>query len=128
MTEQTRERTERDELLDLYSDLHKSARGFRPHNDEWNVFISMSTEQLRERVREMGEESTRACEFEEEQEKARIAAFESHIKKMMDDHNIDRETAMRWDQQALGLERDIHFYGLMMYEEQYGLPSGYFAD
>jgi len=53
--------------------------------------------------------------------------FEAHLSTLMQTHGIDRDTAIRWDLDAMGLSKDdLDFYGLGFYAYQHGLKTNYF--
>jgi hypothetical protein len=67
-----------------------------------------------------------SIEAETANEAANAVAFEAHIGKLMADFGIDRETAIRWDIQALGITEDVQVFGMCVYGYEHGLPYGYF--
>lgn len=79
-------------LIELYSDFHKDAYGFRPRYD----YPSFSLEDLEadyERFESLCESNHR--EEEEANERA-IASFEARVQSVIDIGAGDRETALRW--------------------------------
>ena len=113
MTETTREG-----MLDLWSDLHKDAYGFRPR--DWDRVKALSDEA-------MGLEFDRMCKTLEEneayeriQQEAAKAKFELTLAELVSAGAGTRETAIRWLQDAHGAEHDIGYL-----EYQLGLPYHY---
>ena len=98
---------------ELYiSDLHKEARGWRCRIDfndgQWTkAKVDSFYDSL---IEEVGI----AAADEKRQESDALVAFNNHIAKLMDDHGISQEDAIRWDVQAengeILTERDADYY------------------
>lgn len=100
------EKFDRNEWLPIMSDMSKDATGTRLRWD----YESMSDEKLQQTVNyfmDLIEESNKR-----DAEEAAFAkfAYVNHINDMMKTHNIDRNTAIRWDKQAMGVDSDNDEY------------------
>lgn len=112
----------------IASDLHKDAYGFRPSQGTWARWKAMSEAELTA-------EWDRLCrdlDAEVDRENAAFAAaevaFEAHIAKLTADYGISRETAIRWDMDAMGIDaEDTQFYGMDWYGHHHGLRMNYFG-
>jgi hypothetical protein len=114
---------ERAHLLDMISTLHKNIHNVRPPS---GMFINLSMDELRKAYAQYGvDNQAHMDEYKNEQAEV-VASFEAEIAKSMSDHNIDRDTAIRWDVDAHGLKEDVEHYGLEYYGTDRGLPYGYF--
>lgn len=111
----------RDSLLAYISDAHKDAYGFRP-SSSWERYKEMSIEDLRKEADHLSEAVGEAIDLENQQKQVAIDRFEAMISKMMTDFGIDRETAIRWDIDAM----DVGPYGMDYYAYKHGLPYNYF--
>jgi hypothetical protein len=83
----------------LLSDHHKDAFGFRPsqftYDREWWTSEQLKTEHMRL------SEIIRANETEEARSQARCLVMHvDHLTGLMQEHNVDRATALRWDFEA----------------------------
>ena len=80
-------------LIQIYSDFHKDAYGFRPRGINYHEF---SLEELEEDFASF----EAICESNDKQEKAHdermIAKFEARVQSVIDMGAGDRETALRW--------------------------------
>jgi hypothetical protein len=87
------ELTERERMLQVYSDFHKDAYGFRPRHINYYDF---TTEQLKadfDHFREVCDENAR---LEEIAEAKAVAEFKAQIQRLIDMGAGDEETALRW--------------------------------
>lgn len=107
--------TERNELLSLYSDLYKDARGFRPRGIDQNV----SVEELRLMVEDITAEAQRAAEEYRAAAATAVLKFESLITTLIAAGAGSRVTAIRWLIEA-GESRDMSDL-----EWEFDLPMGY---
>lgn len=82
------ERTELQELQDLYSDLHKDLYGCRP-----NTLISSNIEFLQERIADMSAEIQTYEDIERDAEERRFVLWEKRISEMMETHSISKARA-----------------------------------
>ena len=87
----------RQNLLVIYSDMHKDAYGFRP-----SFFTGMSTEELVSDIEYFGKLIDANLAQEAIAEKAAIDALEARLASYMEMGAPDRATAMRWELEALG--------------------------
>lgn len=84
---------------ELYiSDLHKDAHGWRCridfNNGQWT---KESIDKFYDRLQT---ELVYTMEEEQQQEYASLLAYKAHIAKLMTEHNLTMEDAIRWDIQA----------------------------
>ena len=84
--------SKREALLQIYSDYHKDAYGFRPRYD----YSSYSLEQLEADFARFGQMISEAAEAEASDERAAVAAFKSTIRTLIEVGAGDEETALRW--------------------------------
>jgi hypothetical protein len=87
----------RQNLLAIYSDMHKDAYGFRP-----SFFTHMSTEELVSDMEYFGMLIDANLAQEAIAEKAAIDALEARLASYMEMGAPDRATAMRWELDAQG--------------------------
>lgn len=104
----------------LFSDLHKEVYGFRPVQDQYNVWLSMSLIELEIEHGFLLEALERSQDDERSREQAAVAKFEARMTELLSSGARDRATAVRWLQQAHGAEDDIGYL-----EYQLGLPYHY---
>jgi len=85
--------TKRESMIQIYSDFHKDAYGFRPQGVNYSEF---SLEELEEDFASFKS----LCESNERDEEARCeyasAEFEKRVEAVIDMGAGDRETALRW--------------------------------
>ena len=108
VAETTSNVSDRDDLISYISDGYKDAHGFRPRHFN---FASMSMEEL-EKLADRVEQDVRESMEEEEAADARAKAdFEAQIESFIANGAADRETAIRWMLDAVGLsdERDAEY-------------------
>jgi hypothetical protein len=87
----------------------------------------MTIEELRAEADSLSEAVGRAIDEEREREKFAAARFETHISEIIASGAKDRETAIRWDMDALGVtQEEIDFYGMDWYGYHHGLAHHYF--
>jgi urocanate hydratase len=122
------ERTEREELFSYISDAHKDARGYRPRDWQWAEWTPLSTEELKKVAEDLSAEVHAEIEHERAVQKLAAERFEAHITNIISTGAKDRETAIRWDIQGLGLENDVKWYGMDAYCFHYNLPYSYFKE
>jgi hypothetical protein len=84
---------ERNDLLNIMSDMHKDAYGFRPRNINYAAFTDAELDAEADRLQEVIEESIK---LEAVREEADLEAFGALIKKTIALGAGDRETALRW--------------------------------
>jgi hypothetical protein len=85
--------SKREALLQIYSDYHKDAYGFRPRYCDYSAY---SLEQLEADFARFGEEISEASEAEARAEREAAAAFQSTILSLIEVGAGDEETALRW--------------------------------
>ena len=94
----------------IVSDLHKDAYGYRPTTGWWAEWKTMSPEQKQEewvRLIDLMEENQAA----EQRAQARAYdAWNGRITRLMQELNISRATALRWDIDADVIDGDIGYY------------------
>jgi hypothetical protein len=84
--------SKREALLQIYSDVHKDAYGFRPRYD----YSAYSLEQLEADFARFGQMISEATEAEALAELGAVAAFKSTIRTLIEVGAEDEETALRW--------------------------------
>jgi hypothetical protein len=84
--------SKREALLQIYSDYHKDAYGFRPRYD----YYSYSLEQLEADFARFAQMISEAAEAEARDERAAVAAFQAAIQNTIQIGAGDEETALRW--------------------------------
>ena len=118
--------SQRDEMLQYLYEAHRDAYNHRPLPSTIAAWKAMSDIELSRECDIMSNDVHNAIEDQRQQESNAAIIFESHITKMMNDHNIDRETAIRWDIDALGITEDVKHYGMDYYAHHHGLYYLYF--
>jgi hypothetical protein len=113
-----------DDSYVAFAEAHKDVFHYRP-TMEW--LRSLSDEDYKIECDLLSMEASRQAE-EERADYARAAqSFEAHIRTMMNMNGIDRDTAIRWDFDAMGLTNDdLDFYGLGHYAYLHNLKTTYF--
>ena len=92
------------------SDLHKDAYGYRPSQGWWTEWKAMTPKQKQE------EWNFLCCLMEENEQAERRAqaraydAWDGRITRLMQELNISRATALRWDIDAYMTDDDIGYY------------------
>ncbi len=84
---------ERNDLLNIMSDMHKDAYGFRPRNINYAAFTDAELDAEADRLQEVIEEEIKLDQLRQE---ADLEAFGALIKKTIALGAGDRETALRW--------------------------------
>jgi hypothetical protein len=102
----------------IFSDLFKDVNGFRPrgtlHEFNSKAEFDLAFERLQVRLDEQQEE-------QKEIDAHSIRAYNARIASLMQDHSIDRATAVRWDMEAEGADgQDMDYYLFLVH-----LPYGY---
>lgn len=117
------ERTEREELLSIISDVYKDAYGFRPRG----LYTTHTVEELRFTLKELSKAADAQMELEREREAACAVAFEKRISDLIATGAGNRETAIRWDKSTWADgDGNIDHIDDGYYEYLNGLPYGYF--
>lgn len=85
----------------ILSDLHKDALGYRPSGDYWSYWKALT-------VAQKNKEWNHLCDTLEEEHKRMLEENErarkewsAYIQGIADANGVSRETAIRWDMQAL---------------------------
>jgi hypothetical protein len=115
--------TEHEELLSIYSDVHKEATGYRPGENQWIAVEAMSLDELKEEMKflEFVAQDERAREVAAE--KSAIMDLRETVASLMSEHGIDQATAYRWLIQAeLSSESDSIDVGYFLWS--YGCGCG----
>jgi hypothetical protein len=115
---------ERAELLDIIGMLHKNMHNVKPTPGR---FTDLSLEELRAVYSRYSAENAVYMEEYNNERDVAVAQFESEIERLMQEHQIDRATAVRWDVDASGLTDDVENFGIEYYEDMRGLPHGHIA-
>lgn len=100
--------SERDELLQMYSDVHKDAYGFRPR--DYDRVKALSLDELRAEMDYLGKVAME--EYEREQAAEKEAAFNLGVavEALAQDQGVSVGTAWRWMMQAEDLENDLEHF------------------
>jgi hypothetical protein len=96
----------RQNLIAMISDRSRDAYGCRVRRD----YTGYSNEEL---VAELDSFDRVAQQVEAEDEAREARAFvrwTNHVANLMEDHGVDRITAIRWDRAAMGAEDDFGYY------------------
>jgi hypothetical protein len=97
---------ERNEMLNLMSDLSKEAYGFRVRKD----YTNCSDDEIQADWNYYHETATRRWTEEARQEAAALAEWKARINQLCADHGIKRHTAVKWDMEAMDNEEDFEHY------------------
>lgn len=93
----------------MMRDMYKDVYGSRPGVDQMNAWKAMTDEEFGLEIdyldRMVGEE----IEREKAQQNAAAERFEKMVAEMMADHNINRETAIRWIADAEEVDGDMEY-------------------
>lgn len=109
---------------ELYSDLHKDARGYRPGSSGYAYWGSLTPDEKQAHWDSLCKEMRDRQEAEQKREQEAVAAFELRITSVVEAGAKDRETAIKWmfdaeEDEYIRFDPDYFCY-------QYGLPYGYF--
>jgi hypothetical protein len=91
--EATEKLTEREEMIQIYSDFYKDAHGSRPRYINYHEF---TLEELKADFKYFGELCKENRILEEAAEKGAISEFDSLVKKTISLGAGDRKTALKW--------------------------------
>lgn len=108
---------------ELYSDLHKDARGFRPGDSGYNYWSSLTPSEKQVQWNALVRELNKRNDDEQAEQKLAIQRFENQVQHWIEFGANDRETAIRWIKQAEDAENEEDDY--LCY--RLGLPYGYFV-
>ena len=95
----------RQNLLAIYSDIHKDATGSRPR--DWAAIQLKSNEELLEDIEYFSKVADEEIERERAAQAEQKKLWEAHIAGIMRDNNVDRATALRWDMDAMDVNGDM---------------------
>ena len=98
----------RQNLLAIYSDIHKDATGSRPR--DWAAIQLKSNEELLEDIEYFSKVADEEIERERAAQTEQKKLWEAHIAGIMRDNNVDRATALRWDMDAMDVNGDMGYY------------------
>lgn len=119
--------TEHDQRQSLLTFIYEGTQDAHNYRPDMSLFEGLTLSALKAHADKISDAVFDAIQREKAEKVDAAERFEAHIGKMMADHNIDRETAIRWDMDALGItEDDIQFYGMDYYCFRHGLEYGYF--
>ena len=110
----------RDSLIQVYSDFHKDAYGFRPRGINYDA---MTTEELEADFARFAEVCKENAEAEKKAEKAAVETFNTSVKKLVAMGAGNVKTAYRWLAEAgvaeAGWDMDFYFWklGISKYSE-----------
>lgn len=114
----------------LISDLHKAARGFRPSSYRMVYYNSLNDEAFDEAWNDLVEELDLEMEREHTGQQIAVRTFEKQIKVLISSGARNRETAVRWLIDSLGLNvytSDMSYveWDMSYVECELNLPYGY---
>ena len=98
----------RQNLLAIYSDIHKDATGSRPR--DWAAIQLKSNKELLEDIEYFSKVADEEIERERAAQAEQKKLWEAHIAGIMRDNNVDRATALRWDMDAMDVNGDMGYY------------------
>lgn len=91
----------------LVSDLHKDARGFRPREDFWRDWETLTDAGRQDVWDGLLREVDRAIEEQKVAEWQHLEKFRAALTRVMESQGVDWRTAMRWLMQADNLRDDV---------------------
>ena len=106
----------------IVSDLHKDAYGFRPREMFWSEWNNASNDEKQEIWDDLCKALERAIQKEKEQEEFAVIQFNKRVADVMATGAGDRETAIRWIVQSMGLDEYDLVYGGSYICWNLGLP------
>lgn len=106
----------------IVSDLHKDAYGFRPREMFWSEWNNASNDEKQEIWDGLCKALERAIQEEKEQEEFAVTQFNDRVAKVIATGAPDRETAIRWIVQSMGLDEHDLMYGGSYICWNLGLP------
>jgi hypothetical protein len=99
--------TERESMIQIYSDFHKDAYGFRPRGVNYDAMTLADLKADFASFEALCDQNER--EEERANEYARVE-FEKRVQSVIDMGAGDRETALRWIVESF--EEDVFYYGV----------------
>ncbi len=113
-----------DSSYEVFSEAYKDVYHFRP-SLEW--LRSLTDEMYKAECDKLAAAFEREASDEREAQDRAAAAFEAHIADIMKSNGVDRDTAIRWDMDAMGITKDdIIYHGRGLYADKHGLKPSYF--
>lgn len=106
---------------DIVSDFHKDAYGFRPSQDWWIYWSSMTDAEKQAEWDSLGQTMEIRNKQEEVDQAWAVKKFEETVSATMEAGAKTREDALRWLMAASDCDGDWEYYCF-----QNGLPYGYF--
>lgn len=108
---------------ELYSDLHKDARGCRPGDSGFSYWNSLTPKEKQIQWDCLVEELDQRFQSEQEEQKVSIEEFEKRVKETIELGAGNRETAIKWIHESMETDGDSEFLCYKL-----GLPYGYFFE
>jgi hypothetical protein len=105
---------------ELYSDLYKDARGFRPGQSGFDYWESLTAEEKQVQWDNLVSELNQRFKEEQQEQKLAIARLEAQVEAWIKIGAGDRETAIRWLHEAEETDGDNDYLCYKL-----GLPYGY---
>jgi hypothetical protein len=84
-----------DELLYIYSDLHKDARGFRPTQDQWTWVRALTSDQLQRHCDSLQQDIEELNDWEAEVSNDNYIRLKNLISSLVN-HAVTRSDVLRW--------------------------------
>ena len=98
----------RQNLLAMYSDIHKDAVGFRPR--DWETVSQKTNDEIVKDIEYYSKLADEEIELERKHQAEQRARWTAHIEGIMQDNGVNRATALRWDMDAMGAVGDVGYY------------------
>lgn len=89
-------RTEREEMMDLMSDMSKDLYGFRVRY----IFDAMTDQEMKDEIKSLGKDLDAQLEREMNLQKTAEIMYELDLRTLMENHHITHKDAVRWMMQA----------------------------
>lgn len=106
--------------LDLFSDLHKDAYGFRPSQSYWAVLAAADGDQKQAMWDDLLEALEATVARERQEEQRAVERFERRLAELYNVGAKDFEMAIRWLHESYDTDGDNEYL-----EYRLGLPYGY---
>jgi hypothetical protein len=107
---------------DIIFHLYEDAYGFRPREMFWSEWNNASDDEKQEIWDDLCKALERAIQEEKEQEEFAVIQFNDRVAKVIATGASDRETAIRWIVQSMGLDENDLMYGGSYVCWNLGLP------
>jgi hypothetical protein len=105
---------------ELYSDLHKDARGVRPGSTGYDYWSSLTPAEKQVQWDGLIREMNQRCDEEQEAQRLAMGRFEAQVTAWIQMGAVERETAIRWIHEAEGTNGDNDYLCYLL-----NLPYGY---